>query len=99
VMTTCSPFPYTTLFRSFCRARASRFSSVCRKSGSSTLHQKISCPRVRIFLPLMRQQNVIRATEILSLFGFESPLRAMQLTHEIRSEEHTSELQSPVHLV
>ena len=31
----------------------------------------------------MRQQNVIRATEILSLFGFESPLRAMQLTHEI----------------
>src|SRR5438067_8989227 len=44
---------------------------------------KMPTGKVEPFAPLMRQQNVIRATEILSLFGFESPLRAMQLTHEI----------------
>src|SRR5207244_5758673 len=85
------PFPYTTLFRSVVREE--------HGCGLALLEE-------RLLVGLARRVVVARELQLstVRLFGLRHgeppipPLRNVRLFHE-RSEEHTSELQSPDHLV
>src|SRR5438876_7694826 len=76
-------FPYTTLFRSFSFSVSPAYYSTW---GPSLLTQ--------VTFPIT---DNIQARLRLDYFGRRGP--AIGLEPTIRSEEHTSELQSPVHLV
>src|SRR5690348_17959838 len=78
-------FPYTTLFRSIERARELRG----RAFGRSQLERAIEPQRVAV----ERGLQVARAQRAGDLARIAGGLALR------RSEEHTSELQSPVHLV
>src|SRR2546422_2533005 len=80
-------FPYTTLFRSHsqpCRAD-------CRAAGRAVPSSPSG----------LLQRSFASSSEVPSLFLFGSTLmrRALRLATLVRSEEHTSELQSRLHLV
>src|SRR5258708_29544672 len=77
-------FPYTTLFRSTSSSRAtSKFTSTRRQAGSTPARRR-------------RQLWLERAGSNLPL---TTAARSSQRWRLRRSEEHTSELQSPDHLV
>src|SRR5258708_25802325 len=80
-------FPYTTLFRSQRRASGDQRQIHARLRGAQDLHRLVD----RIDLPLARRASLVR----------QAAERAAGIPwHETaRSEEHTSELQSPDHLV
>src|SRR5690348_17534981 len=79
-------FPYTTLFRSIAWAQKFKFENV----------EAIDVPRSPIL-------NLLRHSHVLAFLSRKtvSPIReALDLHYaRSRSEEYTSELQSPVHLV
>src|SRR5438552_10360256 len=76
-------FPYTTLFRS--RHRAERREDRDPRRGG------LRGPRRRIIEIVGREVRQERADRGEAV--------ALRVVHEMRSEEHTSELQSPDHLV
>src|SRR5690348_17929508 len=77
-------FPYTTLFRSRGRGRRRR------SRGGLGLRRRSAAPRGR--LPAGGLLEALEPRE-------QPAQRAVDLGARGRSEEHTSELQSPVHLV
>src|SRR5690348_17922580 len=86
---TSTLFPYTTLFRSVIEV-AGR-DDVAERNG--LLH-----PRLVHRLAKPRRQPRAAAAEEAPRLEQRRPRRAVT-GREVRSEEHTSELQSPVHLV
>src|SRR5690348_14561272 len=91
-------FPYTTLFRSVVHFHRSQNEQV---NGHSAPARKIVSARSR--LPLGRRSTssaVPCATKgSTNGLGGRRPRMRRSLADPPRSEEHTSELQSPVHLV
>src|SRR5256885_4496516 len=76
-------FPYTTLFRSLHRQRL--------------LAARAPAARAAVPDPA-RGQAVLRRRQVRAAPGGRAPLRGLP-RHQGRSEEHTSELQSPCNLV
>src|SRR5207244_12888884 len=88
-------FPYTTLFRS---------------TGQPYLNNQIPQSQITplahtVLQNLFPLPNAVGPNPVTNnfVYNYPSPLRSNQgdirLDHNIRSEEHTSELQSPDHLV
>src|SRR5207244_6104121 len=86
-----TPFPYTTLFRSGCSILHWR-TDIVRESRQADL----LTGRAALLLCLMFDHQHTLGWQIDHLAPFH--LQARHLV-QIRSEEHTSELQSPDHLV
>src|SRR5947208_5829205 len=84
-------FPYTTLFRS-CRLVALKV-----KPASVTEPERVRS-MVWISPPLTTTPS-LPAKETLRLLPFQLSVPLPEKTYWLRSEEHTSELQSPDHLV
>src|SRR5258708_16746972 len=80
-------FPYTTLFRSVC------LGSIYTKSGDARI--------VSFLVENIENDSLDRLTRIDSYLSLLTVERALEIDieHRERSEEHTSELQSPDHLV
>src|SRR5258708_17385551 len=76
-------FPYTTLFRSK-KAAAVSTALVGSLFGQTSLH-----------IQPLKQVEVKPRVGIIT----QAPLRLPEVIERVRSEEHTSELQSPDHLV
>src|SRR5207244_12610089 len=97
--TTTTPFPYTTLFRSESRFSYTR-QSVCRSHSRQVLSAYFGSTRAspaakaapRSLVSLRHWSRSPRQSRYSSTFG------RMFFSFEKRSEEHTSELQSPDHL-
>src|SRR5207248_11605058 len=88
----CPPFPYTTLFRS--RQVAQRLGIAPGEVGSAGLKDRHAVARQWISVPAVAESRLAQ------LEG--EGLRVLQVsrhTNKLRSEEHTSELQSPYDLV
>src|SRR5207244_9842564 len=91
-------FPYTTLFRSCCRELAQTWlpleGPLLPRSGSSTVQGRM------LGAPFGDSAGPAVATELRGRLGLSRPSvhRATSRLPD-RSEEHTSELQSPDHLV
>src|SRR5438876_6841967 len=77
-------FPYTTLFRSSSLASASVVAVLCASTGETSKDTQPSTPLVRSYIG--RNKSAAR-------------VMSSRARSKNRSEEHTSELQSPVHLV
>src|SRR5207244_7071653 len=83
-----TPFPYTTLFRSLVKHR----SSLKHRVHSMLLAWGKPCPVSDLFGRSGR--------ELLRTLNVPEPWRShVETAQGLRSEEHTSELQSPDHLV
>src|SRR5437764_9746600 len=78
-------FPYTTLFRSACRGLRETFTFIRRRGGTGWQPVLRLAPQELLQRPRLRH----RPPE-----GAEP-----RVGHVARSEEHTSELQSPMYLV
>src|SRR5258708_25219617 len=79
-------FPYTTLFRSW--------------SGESKRGEEVVAGLERLGTPLFTQLSLMKFQDLLALFDAQLVEgRHYFLRTRSRSEEHTSELQSPDHLV
>src|SRR5437763_8955293 len=81
-------FPYTTLFRSHARSRANRWGED-GIGGISDRHQMMS-----FSLALWNGRDPILKERLFGLTGNQG-----NHGEDVRSEEHTSELQSPMYLV
>src|SRR5256885_11921695 len=79
-------FPYTTLFRSFLLIAA------VRSRRGAVVKEQMSLTNLLAGLRFVYRTKIILGTITLDLF-------AVLLGKQIRSEEHTSELQSPCNLV
>src|SRR5207244_12996875 len=92
------PFPYTTLFRSKV-AGSIGLKPARRQSSTQHLPDLDGCVE-----PFQRKGAMIRELELMSDKTFryrvnDQLIRLCQCLEAGRSEEHTSELQSPDHLV
>src|SRR2546422_6505853 len=76
-------FPYTTLFRS--------------PQGSSILD--LCCGHGRHAIPLAQRGYKVTGQDLSEVFLREAEKEAQAQSVNVRSEEHTSELQSRLHLV
>src|SRR5207244_8636436 len=85
-------FPYTTLFRSPSQMRAASNASLWWMD-SAGLHTCVKSPLLRRWVHPTRPDHVIWTSEL------QVSVLIMSMTRLMRSEEHTSELQSPDHLV
>src|SRR5690348_17846518 len=83
----CSPlFPYTTLFRS-----SEPFTSVAVSQGGKVIYDQSATKERAIQTPVTVKRGYLPA--------HRDALKRLLMANMERSEEHTSELQSPVHLV
>src|SRR5256885_8766476 len=85
-------FPYTTLFRSESVGRLSR----CRSRGVAWPNTRPCQGRERRFESGRDRHS---RHQLLSVERWPSPVEGDGLENRYRSEEHTSELQSPCNLV
>src|SRR5205807_3431197 len=95
----CTLFPYTTLFRSSLIERASRPLSLEQRVrlAGSMLVAVLVIPRVLTGLTVPFT-NMVSRTAWWGLLLFAAAVTKSRSPHH-RSEEHTSELQSPCNLV
>src|SRR5205814_10512457 len=90
-------FPYTTLFRSF----ATHFGAVAKPEGRGTAEEIIAAPEV----VCASNKNVIVGGRLLETSdkrrakAIDAVVSGDKIEAAVRSEEHTSELQSLRHLV
>src|SRR5207244_9886019 len=92
-----TPFPYTTLFRSRGNRRDQFPDSRIERRIART---RLGLSLARLGLPLFSQPFVLHHVVRHGLYdACERNETAAQRQHAVRSEEHTSELQSPDHLV
>src|SRR5690348_17742798 len=84
-------FPYTTLFRS----RRTHLRCAVRERQN---HISIVQAHTLLVIDFSRYESERKPLKAFTKFQ-ESPLSLPPQEHAWRSEEHTSELQSPVHLV
>src|SRR5205807_9737423 len=89
---TPTPFPYTTLFRSAAPASKRLFRWLDARGGRSCVRANSGCVKA----PTKPRGQIARAG---GAAGGAEPLPTARDAAPVRSEEHTSELQSPCNLV
>src|SRR5207244_13380787 len=93
------PFPYTTLFRSKSAPRLVLFSPIAHEKLHDRNLPDGSENNQRIELYATAMAEAARANHVPFVDLFKPTLELYATKSKPRSEEHTSELQSPDHLV
>src|SRR5437762_2961164 len=87
-------FPYTTLFRSLTAENAPTVAEICSRLDGLPLAIELAAARVKLLSPRDMLSRLQHRMDLL-----EGGLGDLPARHQTRSEEHTSELQSPMYLV